>query len=91
MGRMVSVTPQPRFIPRKRPQYPLDRRLGGPHAGLDTEALPLPEIEPRSPSRPARSQTAQVLTLKAKGLSMAKFPKTKIANKEGNENSARKS
>jgi hypothetical protein len=34
----------------------------GPRAGLDTEARgkilsPLPEIEPRSPGRPVRSQT----------------------------------
>jgi hypothetical protein len=39
----------------------------GPRAGLDTEAggknpLPLPGIEPRSPGRPARSQTLYCLS-----------------------------
>jgi hypothetical protein len=61
--RVVSVTPRPRFSPE-------ERTLGthctggwvGPRAGLDTEVRgkilsPLPGIEPRSPFRPARSQT----------------------------------
>jgi hypothetical protein len=39
----------------------------GPRAGLDTEnkgknPLPLPGIEPRSPGRPARSQTLYCLS-----------------------------
>jgi hypothetical protein len=39
----------------------------GPRAGLDTEVrgkilLPLPGIEPRSPSRPVRSQTLYCAT-----------------------------
>jgi hypothetical protein len=42
----------------------------GPRAGLDTEArgknpLPLPGIEPRSPGRPARSQTLYCLSYPA--------------------------
>jgi hypothetical protein len=37
-GGGVSVTPRPRFNPRERtPQYPLDRRISGLRAGLDTE------------------------------------------------------
>jgi hypothetical protein len=41
--------------PGKRPRYPLDRRMSGPHsqAGLggdEKESLPLPEIEPQSSS-----------------------------------------
>jgi hypothetical protein len=60
---MVSVTPRPRFTPGER--TPGTHCTGGwvdPRAGLDTEAtvkilLPLPEIEPRSSGRPARSQT----------------------------------
>jgi hypothetical protein len=58
----VSVTPLPRFTPRER--TPSTHWTGGwvdTRAGLDTEAtekiiLPLPGIEPRSPSRPVRSQ-----------------------------------
>jgi hypothetical protein len=54
MGWVVSVTPWPRFRPRKR--TPLSHWTGGwvgPRAGLDTEfrgkiLLPLPGIEPRS-------------------------------------------
>jgi hypothetical protein len=47
----------------KGPPVPIGQRgWVGPRAGLDTEArgkilLPLPGIEPRSPSRPAHSQT----------------------------------
>jgi hypothetical protein len=58
-GWVVSVAPRPHFTPRERtPWYPLDRRLGGPRAGLDKEfrgktILPLP----RSLGRPVRSQT----------------------------------
>jgi hypothetical protein len=42
----------------------------GPRAGLDTEATgkilpPLPEIEPGSPGRPARSQTLYCLSYPA--------------------------
>jgi hypothetical protein len=51
------------LAPGKGPPVPiLYRRLGGPHTSLDTETRGkilslLPEIEPRSPGRPARSQT----------------------------------
>jgi hypothetical protein len=47
---------------RKDPRYLLYRRLGGPqnrsgHRGLRKNPLPLPEIEPRSPGRPARKDS----------------------------------
>jgi hypothetical protein len=66
MGRVVSVTPRPRFTPGTH-------RTGGwvdPRAGLDTKARgkilsPLPGIEPRSPGRPARSQTLYRLSYPA--------------------------
>jgi hypothetical protein len=52
----------------KDSRYPLDRRLGGPRAGLDidTEArgqtlLSLSGIETRSPDRPVHSQTLYYL------------------------------
>jgi hypothetical protein len=59
---VVSVTSQPRFSPRER--IPVTHYTDGwvvSRVSLDTEAggkilSPLPEIEPRSPSRPARSQ-----------------------------------
>jgi hypothetical protein len=35
---VVSFTPWPRFTSGKAPHYPLHRRLGGPRAGLNTEA-----------------------------------------------------
>jgi hypothetical protein len=46
----------------KDPRYPMYRRLGGPqsrsgHRGSRKNLLPPPGIEPRSPGRPARSQT----------------------------------
>jgi hypothetical protein len=46
----------------KDPRYPLDRRLDGPqsrsgHKGQRKNPLPLPQIEPRSPGCPVRSQT----------------------------------
>jgi hypothetical protein len=46
----------------KNPRYLLDKRLGGPRAGRDTEARgkilsPLPAIESRLPNRAVRSQT----------------------------------
>jgi hypothetical protein len=52
----------------KDSRYPLYRRLDGPRAGLNTEVrgknpLPPPGIEPRSPGRPARSQTLYCLSL----------------------------
>jgi hypothetical protein len=61
-GWVVSVTPRPRFTPWET--TPDTHCTGGwvsPRAGLDTKTrgkihLPLPEIEPRSPDRPARSQ-----------------------------------
>jgi hypothetical protein len=61
-GWVVSVTPRPRFIPGKDPQYHCTGGWVGPRAGLDTEARektlsPLPGIEPRSLGRPAHSQT----------------------------------
>jgi hypothetical protein len=56
------------FYPRgKDPRYSLYRRLGGPqsrsgHRGYRKNPLPLPGIEPRSPGRPARSQTLYCLS-----------------------------
>jgi hypothetical protein len=49
------------------PRYPLYRTLGGPqsrsgHRGYRKNPLPLPGIEPRSPGRPARSQTLYCLS-----------------------------
>jgi hypothetical protein len=46
----------------KDPRYPLYRRLGGPqsrsgHKDWRKNPLPLPGIEPRTPGRPASSQT----------------------------------
>jgi hypothetical protein len=42
------------LTPGKIPQYPLDRRLDGPHSWsghtrTDVKSVSLPEIEPRSP------------------------------------------
>jgi hypothetical protein len=60
---VVSVTPRPCLYPRgKDPRYPLDRKLGEPqsrsgHRGYRKNPFPPPGIEPRSPGRPARSQT----------------------------------
>jgi hypothetical protein len=56
------------------PQYPLDRRLGGPQSrsGQRTEEknpLTLPGIEPRSPGRPARNQTLYCLSYPAPRMS----------------------
>jgi hypothetical protein len=51
--------------PGKEPRYPLDRRLGGPQSRSgrrgEKKNLPLSGIEPRSPDRPARSQTLYCL------------------------------
>jgi hypothetical protein len=54
----------------KDPRYPLYRRLGGPqsrsgHWGYRKNPLPPPGIEPRSPGRPARSQTLYCLSYPA--------------------------
>jgi hypothetical protein len=63
MGWVVSVTHRPRSSPGERtPGTHFTGGWVGPRAGLDAEARgkilsPLPEIEPRSPGRPARSQT----------------------------------
>jgi hypothetical protein len=69
--RKRIVTPQLRFSPRERTTS--THCAGGwvgPRAGLDTEARgkilsPIPEIEPRSPGRPARSQTLYCLSYPA--------------------------
>jgi hypothetical protein len=63
MGWVVSITPWPRFTSGER--SPGTHWAGGwvgSRAGPDTEARgkilsPLPRIEPRTPSRPAPSQT----------------------------------
>jgi hypothetical protein len=70
-GWVVSVTPRPRFTPGERtPRYPLYRRLGGPqswsgHRGYRKNSLPVSGIEPRSPGRPACSQTLYCLSYPA--------------------------
>jgi hypothetical protein len=68
---VVSVTPRWRFSPRERTSgtHYTGGRVG-PTAGLDTEdrgkiLSPLPGIEPRSPGRPARSQTLYWLSYPA--------------------------
>jgi hypothetical protein len=59
------------FYPQgKDPRYPLYRRLGGPqsrsgHRAYRKNLLPLLWIEPRSPGRPARSQTLYCLSYPA--------------------------
>jgi len=50
-GWVVSFTPRPLYPQGKRPQYPLDRRLGGTqgrsgHGGEEKNFQPPPEIEP---------------------------------------------
>jgi hypothetical protein len=66
---VVSVTPRPRYIPRERiPNTHCTVGWVGPKAGLDTEVKilsPLPGFEPRSPGRPARSQTLYWLSYPA--------------------------
>jgi hypothetical protein len=70
-GWVVSVTPRPRFNPgESTPGTHCTGCWVGPRAGLDTEARgkilsPLPGIEPRSPGRPARSQTLYWLSYPA--------------------------
>jgi hypothetical protein len=67
MGWVVSVTPRPR-LRGNDPPVPTGQEAGwAPRAGLDTEVRgkilsPLPGIEPRSPGRPARSQTLHWLS-----------------------------
>jgi hypothetical protein len=62
-GEWSASRPGPRFNPGERtPGTHCKGGWVGPRAGLDTEARgkmlsPLPGIEPRSPGRPARSQT----------------------------------
>jgi hypothetical protein len=58
---MVSVTPLPRFTPRKDLRYPLDRRLGGPQSWsghtLEEFSFASPGNEPQSSRRLVCSQT----------------------------------
>jgi hypothetical protein len=68
---VVSVTPLPPFSPGERtPDTHCTGGWVGPRAGLDTEdrgkiLSPVPSIEPRSPGRPARSQTLYWLSYPA--------------------------
>jgi hypothetical protein len=70
-GWVVSVTPRSRFSPGERtPGTHCTGGWVGPRAGLDTETRgkilsSLPGIEPRSPGRPARSQTLYWLSYPA--------------------------
>jgi hypothetical protein len=67
-GWVIRVTPRPHFTPGE--STPGTHWTGGwvsPRAGLDTRGLrknplPLLGIEPRSPGRPARSQTIYCLS-----------------------------
>jgi hypothetical protein len=66
---VVSITPRTLFAPEKVPRYPLDKRLVGPQAGLDTEArgknpLFLPGIEPRSSSAQSHTILPELLQLR---------------------------
>jgi hypothetical protein len=58
---VVSFTPRSLCLRKKSPQYPLDRRLGGPRAGLDDvenrKFLTLQGLELRPLGLPARSQS----------------------------------
>jgi hypothetical protein len=71
LDEVVSVTLRPRYIPRERiPNTHCTVGWVGPKAGLDTEVRrkilsPLPGFEPRSPDRPARSQTLYWLSYPA--------------------------
>jgi hypothetical protein len=52
--------PRPIYPRGKSPQYPLDRRLGGPQSlsgrgGEEKNSQPPPGIEPPNPNAPARS------------------------------------
>jgi hypothetical protein len=69
----------------KDPRYPLDRRLGGPQSrsgrrGLKKNPLPLSGIEPRSPDRPARSQTLYCLSYRG-SYTVRTFPNLLITGK----------
>jgi hypothetical protein len=66
MGWVVSVTHRPRFSPG---ETHCTGGWVGPITGLDTLARgkilsPVPWIEPRSPGRPARSQTLRYMSIK---------------------------
>jgi hypothetical protein len=67
-GEWSASRPGRTFTPGERtPDTHCTGGWVGPRAGLDTEArgknpLPLPGIEPRSPGRPARSQTLYCLS-----------------------------
>jgi hypothetical protein len=57
-GWVVILMPRPLYPRGKKPQYPLNRGLGGPHSrsgpcGVEKNLLPLPGIEPQ-PSSSAR-------------------------------------
>jgi hypothetical protein len=58
-GQLHAPSAFPRV--KEPPRYPLERRLGGPRAGLDDverrKFLTLPGLELRSLGRPARSQS----------------------------------
>jgi len=52
---VVSLTPKLLYLWRKKPHYPLDRRLSGPQSqagqsGEKKNSQPLPEIELQSSS-----------------------------------------
>jgi hypothetical protein len=58
---VVRFTLRPLYFREKSPQYPLNRRLGGPQTGFDDvekrKILPLPGLELRLLRRPAYSQS----------------------------------
>jgi hypothetical protein len=64
---VVSFTPRPLYLQGKSPQYPLDRKLGGPqsrswHGVEEKNSQPSSGIEPRLSDHPARSQSQCRLT-----------------------------
>jgi hypothetical protein len=83
MGEWSASRPG-RALPRgKDPRYPLYRRLGGPqsrsgHRDYRKKPLPPAGIEPRSPGRPARSQTLYCLSYP--GSLTSQVPPLKQAN-----------
>jgi hypothetical protein len=92
-GKWLASRPGRALPPGKEPPVPIVQEAGwGPRAGLDTEArgknpLPPPGIEPRSPGRPARSQTLYCLSninidcklkLKCKGVGWIKLAENRV-------------
>jgi hypothetical protein len=66
--------------PGKEPQFPLDRRLGGPKSrsgrgGEEKNSQPQPGIEPKNPDRPARSPALYRLSCYGSGMAVSEWCK----------------